>query len=347
MYILSHNVISPQQTLNEAFAKGEELIMHDSIFHAIEPSYSPMIPNALLRRMGKAVRMGIGCGLPLVQQFPDTDGIILGTANGGLEDCIKFLNQIVEYDEGILTPTNFVQSTPNAVAGQLAIMSGNRGYNMTHTSGTLAFESALTDADLFLSASDSPESATLLVGGLDEISEYNYNIDKRNNLFKEEACSSSDLLKSETPGTLCGEGAAFFVLSNQGANALARIHSIQTSCFESPDLLPEFISGFSQKLELNGKKLLLLSGANGDVRIKPLYDQFTALFPESEHTHYKHLCGEYRTASAFGLYVAVELLNGKVPQIRTKKNPDKPDFILMFNTDGFKHSLIAVERISS
>lgn len=346
MYILGHRVISPQHTLTEAFALGEEMVSYDSVFHAIEPVYSPMIPNALLRRMGKAVRMGIGCGLPLVQQFPNMDGIILGTANGGLEDCIKFLNQIVEYDEGVLTPTNFVQSTPNAVAGQLAIMSENRGYNMTHTSGTLAFESALTDAELFLSAPDSSENATLLVGGLDEISEYNFNIDKRNNLFKEEACSSVELLQSNTPGTLCGEGAAFFVLSNQATGACARIRSVRTSCFENPDLLTDFFSESIQELHLQGKKTLLLSGANGDIRIKPLYDRFANLFPEAEHTYYKHFCGEYRTASAFGLFVATELLNGKIPQIRAQKNPDKPDLILIFNTDGFKHSLIAVERIS-
>jgi hypothetical protein len=45
--------------------------------------------------------------------------MIIATANGGMEDCVKFLNQIIEYNEGLLTPANFVQSTSNAAAARL------------------------------------------------------------------------------------------------------------------------------------------------------------------------------------------------------------------------------------
>ncbi len=56
---------------------------------AIEPTYEN-IPPGMLRRMGKAVRMGVGVALPLVKQTDSIiDGIIIGTANGGMEDCIK------------------------------------------------------------------------------------------------------------------------------------------------------------------------------------------------------------------------------------------------------------------
>ena len=85
----------------------------NNLLEVIEPSY-PGIPPAAKRRMGKSVRMAVGAALPILEKFPQPDGIVIATANGGMEDCIKFLNQIIEYDEGLLTPANFVQSTSNA-----------------------------------------------------------------------------------------------------------------------------------------------------------------------------------------------------------------------------------------
>ena len=84
---------------------------------AREPGYMDYIPRNVLRRMGKATRMGVWTALSLLKEQAPVDGIVIGTGLGGMEDCIKFLNQIVDYDEGTLTPTNFVQSTPNALAG--------------------------------------------------------------------------------------------------------------------------------------------------------------------------------------------------------------------------------------
>jgi hypothetical protein len=78
------------------------------------------------------------------------DGIIIGTANAGMEDCFHFLKQMVDYNEGLLTPGNFVQSTTNALAGQLGMMKHNTGYNITHVHLGLAFENALLDAAMRL-----------------------------------------------------------------------------------------------------------------------------------------------------------------------------------------------------
>ena len=59
--------------------------------YAIEPDYSD-IPRTVLRRMAKAVRLAVGAALPLMKDQPPVDGIILGTANGGMEESIKFMN---------------------------------------------------------------------------------------------------------------------------------------------------------------------------------------------------------------------------------------------------------------
>ncbi|RZM12149.1 MAG: hypothetical protein EOO88_45975 [Pedobacter sp.] len=144
--------------------------------------------------MGKAVRMGVGAAMPLLQHQEAVDGIIIGTANGGMEDCIKFLNQVIDYDEGLLTPGNFVQSTPNAVAGQLGLMTKNQCYNITHVHRGLSFEMALIDA--MMQVKENPGKQYLL-GSVDEISDYNFNIDLTGLVFRGRGVDLRSLSRGE------------------------------------------------------------------------------------------------------------------------------------------------------
>ncbi|MDP6908854.1 MAG: beta-ketoacyl synthase chain length factor, partial [Flavobacteriales bacterium] len=180
MFIKDLACISPQRTFpstgsgqaeNEFFAK-EPIVYAGSQFKAVEPSYSE-IPRGQLRRMGKSNRMATGAGIPLLQKW-NTDGIIIGTTDGGMEDCHKFLNQIIQYEEGTLTPTGFVQGSPSSPAGGLALMSSNSGYNNTHSNKGLSFENCLMDANLlFLEG----RAKSLMVGCVEEISQAQYRIE--------------------------------------------------------------------------------------------------------------------------------------------------------------------------
>ena len=172
LYILQSQCISPQSTFGAVDLETLRPSV-DGRLRALEPPY-PDIPPGLLRRMGKAVKISVGAALPLLAGRPAPDGILLGTGNGGLEDCIRFLDQIVQYEEGMLTPANFVQSTANAIAAQIGLLAANRAYNITHVHRGLAFEQALTDA--FLQAAGAPEK-TFLLGGADEISSYHTHIE--------------------------------------------------------------------------------------------------------------------------------------------------------------------------
>src|SRR6478609_4855993 len=172
-YIHQSICISPQESFDQINLSALREPV-DNQLRAIEPKYEN-IPPGILRRMGKAVRIGVGAALPLVKSADNYfNGVVIGTSNGGMEDCIKFLNQIVQYEEGQLTPGNFVQSTPNAIAAQIGLLSKNQGYNITHVHRGLSFENALLDASMMLA--DNPDHQYLL-GAVDEISAYNYNID--------------------------------------------------------------------------------------------------------------------------------------------------------------------------
>lgn len=337
MYLIDLCAISPQKTTEDTFKNGEIVTYCDIKLLAIEPNYLEFIPANLLRRMGKAVRMGIGTAMPLMKKYSKLDGLIIGTANGGLEDCIKFLNQLVDYDEGVLTPTNFVQSTPNSLAGQLAIMTQNTGYNSTHVHSSFAFENALIDALLFFE--NQTEDSNLLVGAVEEISEYNFNIDLLQNRFKQKAISTNELLESNSPGTICGEGSAMFVMSNNAAishgSVLAEILDVRTLVSSNFEHLIQLTRNIltAQKIEASEIDLVVL-GSNGDNRFDDWYDRFAnTLFPNTPIETYKNLCGDYKTASAFALFKTITL-----------NNRDEKRTVLFYNQlDGVNHGVILLK----
>lgn len=348
MFIVDLKAISPQLTYNNELLAGEVTSHNDKVYHVIEPDYMQFIPAGLLRRMGKAVRMGVGTGLPLVKAHPDLEAVIIGTANGGLEDCIKFLNQIVEYDEGVLTPTNFVQSTPNAVAGQLALMGGNRGYNITYTNGGLSFENAVLDALLLF---EEGEVSKLLLGGLEEISDYNYNIDSLSNKFKKEIVSDKELLASSTQGTVCGEGACMFVLSNNPSNALAKIVDVNQWTYPSLD---EIGTGINKMIEKNNLSLgeidTVILGYNGDIDHNSWYDHVgNDLFPNSRVLSFKNLIGDYRSCSSFALWMASHILHSgsiDIPAISLRDSERPIKNVLIYNHfDAVRHGAMLIQGI--
>ncbi|MBL7931924.1 MAG: beta-ketoacyl synthase chain length factor, partial [Bacteroidia bacterium] len=148
IYFLHSACISAQSGVSEEIPLTPALSEQNKL-KAVEPKYEG-IPNNLLRRMGRTTRMSIGAAMNCLSKTERLDGIVIGTANGGMEDCIKFMEQIVKYHETDLTPGNFVQSTPNGIAAQIALMKQNRGYNITHAHRGLSFENAIQDCMLLL-----------------------------------------------------------------------------------------------------------------------------------------------------------------------------------------------------
>ena len=348
MFIKDLACISPQRTYDETFFENESEIHEGNRYTAQEPVYGSLIPAGLLRRMGKAVRMGVGTGLPLIQKNGTLDGIILGTANGGLEDCLKFLNQIVDYEEGTLTPTNFVQSTPNAVAGNLALMSKSTGYNTTHVNKGLAFEAALLDAILLF---EDKKANSLLLGSIEEISDYNYNIDKLAGSYKVEETTSKTLLGSNTQGTVCGEAAVMFVVeAERSLNSMAEIIDVEQISYTDKTKFEKKLNIFLERNEVLPSDIdALVLGFSGDNRNDYWYTWLSETwFSESSVYHFKNLTGDFPTASAFGTWMAVHILNGKnMPDdtIHTKKTGKRADKILVYNHHkGVQHGFILLSK---
>ncbi|MBO9620375.1 MAG: beta-ketoacyl synthase chain length factor [Niabella sp.] len=340
MYIHKQCCIAPQPITNggwpEAIASSAEGKMI-----AIEPVLEG-VPPGMLRRMSKAVRMGIGAGLPLIKDTAP-DGIIIGTANGGMEDCIKFLNQIIDYDEGMLTPGNFVQSTPNAIAGQLSLIKKNHNYNATHVHLGLAFENALIDAKMLLNGKP---GNTYLVGAVDEISTYNYNIDRLAGWY-DPKLNNTDLYTSAHTGTIAGEGAALFLLKGIAEGALAKIAIIETLHTTDPQLVTARLGSFLEEWPPT-KNTILLSGENGDTRFGSFYDAVEKQCALMPVLRFKHLTGEHPTAVSFAVWLAANWAGDhRPPAVLLKKGalPEAVDQVLIYNNyHGKQHSFILVSK---
>ncbi|HEX3934332.1 MAG TPA: hypothetical protein VHW43_06605, partial [Puia sp.] len=248
-----------------------------------------------------------------------------------MEDSVRFLKQIIDYNEGMLAPGNFVQSTPNSIAAQIGLFSSNKGYNITYVHRGLAFENALIDASMLVK--EHP-GGNYLVGGIDEISGYNYQIELADGWYKKEWASGDNLYDSDTPGSIAGEGAAMFLVNGSPAGALARVRGIMTLHSSDESTVMARLHRFLKRQLPDGRSPdLLLSGENGDCRALKWYTSCEAMMDTATTlARFKHLCGEYATASAFALWLACHLPGGY-------------RHILIYNNHKFsQHSFMLIER---
>ena len=344
-YIHQASCISPQAS----FENIDLETLHEPVDKKMmskEPSYEG-IPPGILRRMGKAVRIGVGAALPIIKQHAEINGFIIGTANGGMEDCIKFLNQIIQYEEGQLTPGNFVQSTPNGIAAQLGMISKNRQYNITHVHRGLSFENALLDAAMQLKVNAGNH---YLLGAVDEISAYNYNIEYLAGWFKEEDISVTELYNANTPGGVAGEGAAMFLVNNESDWAIAALRGITTLHQEDIMLVKDALENFIAAHLPEGETIdLFLSGENGDNRMLKYYEVCESVLDgNTAIARFKHFTGEFHTATGVALWLACDLLKEqRIPGHMIKKplqGPSIRNVLIYNNVRGYQHSFMLLSR---
>lgn len=185
----------------------------------IQPNYKEFVKPAQLRRMSSALKMGVAGGKRCLQQakLQNCNAISVATGLGCVRDTLKFLSSVYHDKEAVLSPTAFIQSTHNSIAGQLALMLGNHGYNMTHVQGACSLGYALSDAELLLAEGD---AETVLVGAVDEKTQ------ELEKLLQELAN------KTAYPLPPIGEGAAFFLASKRKLNtSVARVVQLELSAY--------------------------------------------------------------------------------------------------------------------
>ncbi|HTE01723.1 MAG TPA: beta-ketoacyl synthase chain length factor [Mucilaginibacter sp.] len=347
IYIRSSACISPQKTFGTDDFLTDVVEYTGTRLRTIEPDYKEFIDPKQIRRMSHVIKMGVAAAKDCLNKA-DVDmpgAIITGTAFGCLEDTITFLTRIVEQDEELLPPTAFIQSTHNTVAAQIALMLKCHAYNNTFVHKGISFESALFDAIMLLKEQ---EADNVLVGGTDEMVDTSFKVLTRLGLYKRWPVSNLSLYTTESKGTIGGEGAAFFLLTDkQSPSNMAELTAVKT--LYKPKNIEESIASFLSDNSLKVDDIdLFLTGKNGDTRNDEIYKQLAnSLFKNTVLANYKHLCGEYPTSTSFALWLAANMVkNSVVPEIVGDAKGLAPKKVLIYNHYQNKyHSLMLVSAI--
>lgn len=345
IYIRGSSVISPQKTFRSSTLSIEAVEYSGNRLGCIEPDYKEIIDGKFIRRMSRIIRMGVTSAMECLKdaRLHQPDAIITGTAYGCLEDTFVFLKKMVENKEEMLSPSAFIQSTHNTIGAQISLMLKCNNYNNTFTNCGFSFESALLDSMMLLKDKDAND---VLVGGIDEITDTSYAVLSRFGLYKKGDVSNRRLFNYYTKGTIAGEGAAYFVLSNRAVESnIARLDAMIT--FYKPkdnSIIEQNILAFLDNQKIKTDEIdLVITGRNGDLKGDNIYDKInTNVFKKNTIINYKHLCGEYPTSVAFAMWLACHSLkNGLIPFHENIKITTKIKKILIYNNYmGIHHSLL-------
>ncbi|BFO65178.1 beta-ketoacyl synthase N-terminal-like domain-containing protein [Chryseobacterium sp. KCF3-3] len=349
VYINSASCISVQDTLNENILQNLTSESSSNIIKAIEPNYKEFIPPAMIRRMSKTVKMSSVASHYALKEagIEKPDAIIVGTGMGCSQDSEKFLKNVIDNHEEFLTPTFFIQSTHNTVAGQIALGLQCHAYNFTYVNTSSSLEFSLLDAQLQI---NDGEAENVLVGSTDEQTDRTMELYCLNNTIKKETDLPTDYLNSTTNGVIWGEGASFFVVGkDKTENSYAKLKNIQISNKVELNEVKDFIQNFLTQNNLSSKDIdAVILGFSGDAKSDMYYTEAMNMFPDSAQLYYKHLSGEFNTASGFSTFIACHILKEQqipdIMMINSMKKENVKNILLYNHLGGDDHSLVLLEK---
>lgn len=275
---------------------------------AKDSEFKKYIPAQKLRRMCTIIRRGLLSSIKVLKdaKIEMPDAIIVGTSLGCLHETVSFLETMSKEGENFLNPSNFVQSTHNTIAGNIALYFGCNNYNMTFSQKNISFESALIDS---LAMFREGEINNVLLGGIDEI-------DSR---------IADDMCKLPCyKNKILSEGNAFFVLSDTPSN-VELLHQ-ELSLRRKIDIID-----LLKKYDVDDVDLIV----SGEYNNEKEYDEIKKIFPNSNYIKYKHYFGEFDTVTSIGLWLAYEIL------CLSKK---KFKNCLIYNANSTDESIILLQR---
>lgn len=308
IYINALSNISPQPTFEDGAGIWQKAISHQGIrLECVHPEYKEFFKSLQLRRMSKMIRMGLTTALECIKKsgVQSPGAIVVGTGLGCMAETEKFLHLLLDRQEQMLNPSPFIFSTHNTIAAQIAIAIKCHAYNATYSNKGFSFENALHDAMMLLREG---RADNVLVGGIDEITEEIFAIRAKMGIWKREPVKTTSLYDDKTQGTIAGEGSAFFMLGNEGStNCLAVLSSL--AMLWDPDKPEEVSEALTSFLADNGIQRheidLVITGDNGDPAGDNYYEHVReGILKGIDNLKFKHLCGEYYTSGAFGLWLA-------------------------------------------
>ncbi|RYJ43747.1 beta-ketoacyl synthase N-terminal-like domain-containing protein [Flavobacterium beibuense] len=349
-YINGVGCVSAQKTFGEGFLDEVIVNKDNNVLEISQPDYKEFIAPAAGRRMAKGVKNGIVASAMALKEagLDQPDAIITGTGMGCVVDSEKFLKAILDNNEEFLTPTSFIQSTHNTVGGQIALGLQCKAYNFTYVNGAVSFESALIDAQLQI---DEGEANAVLTGGVEEAGEATMHFLEIKGNIKSKGQTDYDVLTSTSKGSVFSEGAVFFVLSgDKQQTTYAELKDVAIYNVLDKDEVEGKLKDFLKHNNLDISDIdAVVLGYNGDVDFDGYYNELAKnTLSNIPQLYYKHLSGEFNTASAFGLWLASQVVKKQyIPSAVLINSIEKKEYknIVLYNQyKGKDHSFTLVSK---
>ncbi len=321
-FVVSSGVISPQKTHDSTGFPEHISEAVTNRLRCIEPDYKKMIEPIRLRRMPRILKMGLASAKICLDHAGDMipDAIIVGTGLGCLDDLEEFLMDILNTDERVTSVLPFINSTHNAVASLIAMVMKNFSYNYTYCHRSFSFESTLQDALMHLAEKS---ETCVLAGGVDECTDDFIQLHHYLGYWKQ-PLRNLDLFEDKGRGTIAGEGSAFFLLSdcpfNQSNVVLEGVHTyfMPEEIADAEKVYAE-LDRFLNEHDTDKSEIdVVILGLTGDSHYDAFYHQIRQRYFKGSacFTAFKHLCGEFYTASAFAFWLGVTMIsNQKIPDV--------------------------------
>lgn len=301
-----------------------------------EPDYTRFLAKNKLRRLDRLSRFALHTTYAALAEAEqeEVNGVIMGVGQTTSKTLDTMLRKMIVQQEGLTNPTSFMNSLLSTAAGQIALQLSCSGYTNTHTQRGFSVESALLDASLQLR--DNPDS-NIVVGGLDVTHESYAELSQNYGHLGVDNRSGID--------RPVGEGAATFVVSGRpDASTKACIREIYTaflteeavSTNSSLDIQRTLFDGLPPAVDL------IVSGRPAGNEAQRAYDQILAAYDQGiPIMTYKEKTGEFPTASAHGLYLAVQ----EIDKNRSDTSSTAVNRILVVNNYGERYlSALLVTR---
>ncbi|MCF8056516.1 MAG: beta-ketoacyl-[acyl-carrier-protein] synthase family protein [Desulfocapsa sp.] len=225
-----------------------------------------------------------------LEQAPHS--VFMGSGWGALSETHDFLDKLQSSKEQFPSPIDFVGSVHNSAAGQIAIMHGATGANITCSGGDYSFEQALLTADNFLRSDEKLHSAFVLAA--DEFHEH-----------------FSPLFDPSVDGnTVPADGGGGFYLCR---GAVPKKTSVRLCFFSGngTDIIDPLIAALGGKEHLQNSCGMILAGIpaafadDGEIQLDHFMQQTGLDIPV---IHYRKFTGEFASASSVAAVMATHLL---------------------------------------
>ncbi|KJS29960.1 MAG: hypothetical protein VR64_18405 [Desulfatitalea sp. BRH_c12] len=250
------------------------------------------LPVRTIRRLKRLPQMALALATHSCQGITADRmpvAVSLGTGWGALSETHDFLQRLFETGQEYPSPTDFVGSVHNAPAGQVAMLLGAKGANLTTSGGDYSFEQALVSAELVTANSD-----PVLVIGADEA----------------HARLSPLFDASVRAAGVAADGGGALLLQRSTDPGIA-VALISYRSAREPEAMSDLIARLGGAQELCGHYGAVLAGCPAACRTQA--DAQLSEFLSLSHfkgpvIDYRRLTGEFAAASALAAVLGVQMV---------------------------------------